>query len=822
MSFKDCIENAVENKSLRRETADEAKRLFDEIEMDLKNRMNATQAQIEASRRSYEILKADKIEKRRRELLQLKTWQSINKNIQTYKRGNGEGSVTDAILAHFDRDDFARYSNLEGRRKAILGRLHSKMDSVLAKHRRNVIGNSRDKAGLRELVREAFGEDTGNLSAKELAEAWKSTAEFARKRFNAAGGHIGKREDWGLPQSHNSIAVRKQGYSAWRDYIIPKLDLEKMKDNRTGEPFKRENLELVLKDVYETISSEGLNKLRPNGQAVGKSLANRKADHRFLVFKSADDWLDYNRDFGGGDVFSVMMGHLDRMARDISSLEILGPNPNATIRYMEQVMDKSRIGDPSKTLDKVNRAKRLMNNMWSYFNGSMNAPVDGAKARFFAGTRQVLQSAQLGAAAISAITDVNFQRMARKMSGLRKSSIIGQYTKLFRPGNIEDKKLAVRMGLIAENWSQMAAAQARYVGDISGTEFTQRLANFVMDVSLLSPWTQSGKWAFGMEFTGFLADQSAKSFDELSPALKQTLERYNITADEWSVIRTTKPYEYEGATFLRAEDIANRTDILPARADELANKVLEMILTETEFAVPSSSLKARAQLLQGTNPGTISGEFLRSFAMYKNFPVTLIYTHLSRIAHSKGFANKAKWAADMAISTTIMGAFALQAKEISKGRDPRPIDDPKFWGAALMQGGGLGIFGDFLFSNLNRFGSGIYQTIGGPVVGLADDVRELTFGNAVQALQGEDTNAGSEAVRFLKRYTPGSSLWYTRLITERYLFDSIQELADPKAKKKFLKENRRVQRDYGQKYWWAPGKKKPSRSPDLENAKGGL
>ena len=50
-----------------------------------------------------------------------------------------------------------------------------------------------------------------------------------------------------------------------------------------------------------------------------------------------------------------------------------------------------------------------------------------------AGTRQILQSAQLGSAAIAAITDVNFQRITRKFNGLPQTSVMKQYFQLLNP-----------------------------------------------------------------------------------------------------------------------------------------------------------------------------------------------------------------------------------------------------------------------------------------------------------------------------------------------------------------------------------------------------
>ena len=181
---------------------------------------------------------------------------------------------------------------------------------------------------------------------------------------------------------------------------------------------------------------------------------------------------------------------------------------------------------------------------------------------------------------------------------------------------------------------------------------------------------------------------------------------------------------------------------------------------------------------------------------------------------------KGTYFADLLISTTLMGALALQLKEMAKGRDPRPMDSPEFWGAALLQGGGLGIYGDFLFSNINRFDRGLEETIAGPVVGFLGDAVNLTAGNAVQAISGQDTNFTKEAISFAGRYTPGSTLWYSRLALERMVLDQGKLWADPDAQRKFRTLEKRYKREYGQNYWWRPGEMQPSRAPDMENILG--
>jgi len=268
---------------------------------------------------------------------------------------------------------------------------------------------------------------------------------------------------------------------------------------------------------------------------------------------------------------------------------------------------------------------------------------------------------------------------------------------------------------------------------------------------------------------------------------------------------------------LRPVDIINRTDISPDLANSLGSRVLEMVNTETNFAVPSTSMRGRLALTGDSRPGTWAGELTRSFAMYKNFGITLVNTHLVRGATQPGIKGKGSYYSNLLISTTIMGALAIQLKEMSKGRDPRPMNTEEFWGAAFLQGGGLGIYGDFLFADLNRFERGLPATVAGPVVGFADDIKNLTLGNLIEAASGEDTKAASELIRFAQRYTPGSSIWYLRSGLERNVWDRLQEWADPKARSKMRKQERKYKRDYGQEHWWGKGEALPERGPRLEN-----
>ena len=827
MSLRECIVNAKAEGTMTHKQATDMLNIYDGLFDSYSKTMGPGAATKQAGRDTFKATEKNVYEKKRKKLLQAKAWQQISLNQNQYRDRLGRENMFAAALAHFEQDGMSKFSSIVQREKAIKGLAYSEFSQVLSTFRRNVIGQVREKATFEDLTKEIFGTSTNNRSAAEMAKAWKTVAEYLRKKFNRAGGNIPLRPDWGLPQRHNAAKIIKAGYNKWRDDIIDKLDLEKMVDEQTGLPFIRDagRLELALREVYETIKTEGANKAKPGRSTVGKSLSNRMQDHRFLAFKNGQQWFEYQKQYGDANVFDTMISHIENMSRDIALLEILGPNPGATVSFMKDTLTNKANLTANETLkNKARKTNLRIDELYSAVTGRNNAPIDGRVASTLAGLRQTLQSAMLGSTSIAALTDINFNRMARQFTGLRQTNVMQQYLQQLNPLNAKERgELAISSGLIAEGWTTLAAGQMRFVGDMSGPEVTRRISDFVMRASLLSPLTTAGRWAFGMEFMGTVGRNATKRFNDLDPAFKNTMERYGLNESEWDIIRSTTPYDEEGAKFIRPSDVAGRTDLDEGLRERISQRFLEMINTETEFAVPSNSLRGRTFLTGDARPGTLRGELSRSFAMYKNFGVTLYNTHIMRGFNLPTAGTKGAYFANLIISTTLMGALALQLREIAKGRDPRPMtgdteETLKFWAAAMLQGGGLGIFGDFLASGTNRVGGGFAETLAGPVVSFGQDLYNLTGKNLVDAATGTDPKVASDLVKFTQRYLPGSSLWYARLALERKVWDQLQLMTDPKAQQKFRRVERKYLRDYGQTYWWGQGDTAPTRAPRFSKA----
>jgi len=186
----------------------------------------------------------------------------------------------------------------------------------------------------------------------------------------------------------------------------------------------------------------------------------------------------------------------------------------------------------------------------------------------------------------------------------------------------------------------------------------------------------------------------------------------------------------------------------------------------------------------------------------------------------KDYAGAATYAGSMLLATTLLGGLAMQLKSVAAGRDPQPMNTSAFWGAALLQGGGIGIYGDFLFSDINRYGGGLQGALSGPLIERGGDFINLTLGNAIELAQGKETKFGRELLKFARGNIPGGNIWYTRLAWERLVLDQVQFLVDPEANAAFKRSQQSWKKDFGQSFWWEKGKTAPSRAPNLGNALG--
>jgi hypothetical protein len=834
MSVKSCIDGKSQKGMVNRELAKQAMDLFDQNLETARRGMGAADADARAGARTIAFLERELVRKKANAVRQAAAAVRLKKTMAEYRTApgltwgfrhtpDGETNLQRAAKAILNRDSFdqASNSNVWGRQNAVLAQLQSANEEAIVGFRAHIGGFARNIAGQKNVIRELFGEDTGDVAAKAIAKGWQAASEIARLRFNRAGGNIPKRKDWATVQSHDQLRVGKVEADEWINFVLPRLDPAKMIDEATGNPMTLQTLKEHLYGAYDDISTGGWGAREPQFTVRRSALANTRQQARQLHFKNADVWLEYQQKFGKPSVHDSMTAHLEHMSMDIAQMEILGPNPQAMVSYLGDVLRKEAAGKGRKAVAYAEKTAQVL--MLDFYELSgKNAIVTTGAARSFSALANILTSAQLGAASLTAVSDLATVRLASKYNGVPAAKVIARMTKLLNPALTEDKRIALRIGLIAENWSSMAMAQARYTGEVVGPRWSQMLSDGVLKISGLSPWTQAGRWAFGMEFSGHLGDFVGRSLDQLPEGTRSALTRYGISSSDWDSLATMTGrrqsfdgvfIEHKGAKFLSSPAIMSFDQ-------ELGSKVAQMILGETEFAIPTVTPLVRRQLRFGSDPNTAMGMVAKSVAMYKSFPVGIVHSHGMRGMNQHTVGKKGAYMAALIASTTLMGALAWQMKHISKGRDPEDMTTKKFWAQAMTQGGGLGIFGDFLFADMTRFGQGALQQAAGPLLNFGSEALQLTLGNIQQGATGTKTNFGKEAIRFTQRYMPGSSLWYSRLALERKLFDRLDRMVDPHAASNHRRSEAALLRRTGQRMFWGKGDRTPGRAPDFGAAIG--
>jgi hypothetical protein len=139
----------------------------------------------------------DKILKKRQVALQAVTLDKAIKDSRSHADGLSTGVMS---LIVRDITGKAKYSNIDARGVGIFGDYQRELTDMLDEYRTKLAGLTQNRNGVRNMVKELYGEASGDVSAATYAKAWSKVADKARIRFNRAGGNIKKKKDWRLPQ----------------------------------------------------------------------------------------------------------------------------------------------------------------------------------------------------------------------------------------------------------------------------------------------------------------------------------------------------------------------------------------------------------------------------------------------------------------------------------------------------------------------------------------------------------------------------------------------------------------------------------------------
>ena len=676
--------------------------------------------------------------------------------------------------------------------------------------------------------------DTSKLNDQvvNIARIIQRYQEAARLDANRAGANIGQLPGYIARQSHDGEKIGSAGFDKWLEDIQPRLD------PRTFDGVADEAK--FLQGVFDGLVSGDHLKFKaepaPNGFRGSANIAKKMSQERVLHFKDGVAWHEYNQAYGTGNLRESVLRGLDLSGQNTALMRRLGTNPESNLNMAMDILkeDIRKSGDTSALANFNTARDGMIANRFAEVSGATRIPGNATQARVAANVRAWQSLSKLGGALLSSFTDLPVAASEMRYQGKSFLGALGEMTAGLAKGrgSLEQREILSSFGVYAD--SMRGEIMRRFSADDSVGGKMSRGMNLFFKLNGLSWWTDANKASAGLMMAHNLAQNKGRAWGSMDAGLRRTLGLYDLDAGKWDLLRSMDTRMADGRDYLTTDGIgAIPAERIGAYLEAQGRKVSDSAIRETRegldrslrtyvndrvsYAVLEPDARTRSIMNQGTRPGTIMGDLNRFMTQFKSFPAAYMQKTLGRELYGRGYAptplgegyrgskdliaalrngNGERLAmAQLLLWTTAFGYLSMSAKDAVKGRQPRPADDPKTWIAAMTQGGGFGIMGDFMFGEVSRFGNKPLETLAGPTLGTAASAIDLWS----KVRSGDD--AASSALRLAQNNTPFLNLFYTRIAMDHLFLWSVQEAMNPGS---LRRTEQRIQKENDQKFLVRP------------------
>lgn len=799
MAFKDCLE-VIQKAAGRELTHDEAEEIYSALEREMLSMMRKGMPEADAARAAGKSI----AERSRKASLEERRSAAINAVVYENLQGRRvEGREADAVYAIVNgfQGGFRRPGNFRNAGLSV-----DALGNTAEYQAKGMLVADLERAGLfkavarrdptfeRDMIRELWrwknpenGAATGNKHAADAAGILGKHLNLARMSQNEAGAAIGEILTYIGRQGHDAYKIRGAGFDAWRAKIEPNLDARSFDGMDTPADVTK-----FLRETYQALGS-GVHD-EPGDWLAFKgpgNLAKRVSQSRSLHFKSADAWLEYNADFGTGNAFDSILHGIGMGQRNAAVMRVMGTNPNAMLERLVkdweiQARDRGDLKMAAQLARDFPQNNRLLDR-------AMKKTIDvrgQTLANVGAVTRNI-QSLRLGSSMISSFQDIASLGSTARHNG---AGAIESYSRsiidLLPTDSTARRELAYEAGFLMDKMN--SSMMNRFMA-IDGPEGKAAgLARLHMKLSGQPWWSAEMKESFGMSTAHRVARNADKEFSALPGRWQTTMRRYGIEDAEWNALRAVKGRAADGNDYILAGDIMNLPDdavaglVSPTRSAnaarrELADKYGAYLNDQVNEGMSEPTPWVRDFMAGGSaSAGSAVGEAWRTAMQFKSFTASFMVRSMTRELFRDGV--DVGGLAKLIVGSTVMGYVSYQLKQIAAGREPRTAQEPgdyrKLLFASMLQGGGLGLFGDFLFGEVNRFGGDIGDSLTGPTVQTMGDAQKVW----AALVEGDVGKAGAEAVRIPQGF---NTLWWARTALNALVFWQIQELLNPGFARRF-------------------------------------
>ena len=665
-----------------------------------------------------------------------------------------------------------------------------------------------------EIKQAMLGETVVNENALVISKILKKFQNDWRTRLNDLGANIAELDDWITRQWHNTEKMANaskrlktvgENRVAWREYIKPRLDIERTFPD-VGDPGK---VDEILDGIYNSLMANDHLKHGGTNSIYGtRNVANRLNASRVLHFKDATARHEYDLEFGEPSLKESVMAVLSNSARNIALMQELGTNPQATFEKALAILRKTYKDQDHKITKDLNF--HIFKNEFSEIDGSINGVGNAVMAKVGMTVRAIQTMGKLGFAAPTSIADLGQYMSTSNFQG--RGFLHGLFEAMGALFKTQDKAAMESLGVMSNSIHSFMGNKFGSSSDTWGT--MGKLQNMFFKYNSLNRWISSLKSGMTIGLARHYGMLANTKWGSLKVRERNLLKLYGFDEGKWDMLRSIKTLDVEDRRYMTAEMVNEISDesIINYTGKKLSQREirnfkrdLEMtwrnvLVDQAMHGTPEPDTAVRSIMNQGLRKGTGMGEVIRFIGQFKAFPVSIWKKVVGRELKSygpddSGLSRFTGLGANL-ILATMFGYIAMSVKDMLKGRSPRDPSNPGVVKQALLQGGGLGIYGDFIVGNLkNEYGGGKWDSIMGPTAG---DISKII---GIVENVNKPQKAGKKFLQFAEGNIPFLNMYYSKAAYDYLIGYQIKEMLDPGFFER-MKDRHEEQR--GQTYYFKP------------------
>ena len=476
---------------------------------------------------------------------------------------------------------------------------------------------------------------SGNEQAKRIAEIIYKYDRISVGRLNTSNARIVLSPDRIMNKAPDHLKIRALGenkeeaYKAFKELAEETMDLETM-----FEFVPETHKETELKEIFEnywnghhitSVAGNDTNIRFMNPMNLGRSISKRtkvlfKDGRKAKAFLDKVGHKNYNLQH------AVTFG-LEHDGRNQALLNNLGTNPEAMLRgvvtrirsEMKSNWDKYPKGsrDLAEQSHRDNMPKKIKDSL-EVLNGTNRSPLNVKMASISASVRAIKNMSLLGFAAIRSLNDVITMSFTARKDGIPWASIIKQAPSNFisnfeipllgiRP-NSQKRKIAALIGLGPK--ALVADVVGKFGSEDSLPGFMTKLQRNYFKANLLTYWNDAMKTSYSMMLSHHLAAHAHLAYNSNAqlPEIRKLLDDFDISAQEWDVIRNSAKYPADDGNLYLSPD---RLDTEEYLSDD---DIIELLRQERG---PKDALDEISFLMEETDPENQLDFYKRSIAKQK-------------------------------------------------------------------------------------------------------------------------------------------------------------------------------------------------------------